>query len=94
MKKSIVISLLTVITLFGTALCSFASTGVVTTDTLRLRKEASTESATVALLSIDDEVEILEEEYGWYKVKSGENVGYVAAQYINVLADANKINEW
>ncbi len=93
MKKSIVISLLTVATLFSTALCSIASTGVVTTDTLRVRERPSTDSSTIALLSIDDEVEILEEEYGWYKVKSGDKVGYVAAQYINVLADANKINE-
>ena len=90
MKKSIVISLLTVTTLFCTALCSFASTGIVTTDTLRLRKEASTDSSTLALLSINDKVEILSEENGWYKVKSKEHVGYVAAQYINVLTEANK----
>ena len=89
MKKSIVISLLTVATLLCTALCSFASTGKVTTDTLRLRKEASTDSSTIALLSANDEVEILGEEYGWYKVKSGENVGYVAAQYISVLSNTN-----
>jgi len=94
MKKSIVISLLTIATLFCTALYSFASTGVVTTDTLRLRKEASTDSSTIALLSVNDKVEILEDEkYGWYKVKSGEYVGYVAAQYINVLVDAKKIDK-
>lgn len=94
MKKSIVISLLTAITLFATAICSFASTGVVTADTLRLRKEASTDSSTIALLSVNDKVEILgEEEYGWYKVKSGEYVGYVAAKYINVLAsNTNQVN--
>lgn len=90
MKKSIVISLLTAAILLGTALYSFASTGIVTTDTLRLRKEASTDSSTIALLSVNDKVEILEEEHGWYKVKSGDKVGYVAAQYINVLTDSNK----
>lgn len=89
MKKSIVISLLTVATLLCTAICSFASTGKVTTDTLRLRKEASTDSSTIALLSINDEVEILGEEYGWYKVKSGDKVGYVAAQYISILTNPN-----
>lgn len=93
MKKSIVISLLTAATLFCTALCSFASTGMVTTDTLRVRKEASTDSSTIALLSVNDEVEILEEEYGWYKVKFGDKVGYVAAQYINVLTNTNNNNE-
>ena len=89
MKKSIVISLLTVATLFCTALCSFASTGIVTTDTLRLREGPSTDTKILALLSIDDKVEILSEENGWYKVKSGDYVGYVAAQYINILADTN-----
>ena len=89
MKKSIVISLLTVATLFCTALCSFASTGIVTTDTLRLREGPSTETKILALLSIDEKVEILGEENGWYKVKSGDYVGYVAAQYINILTDTN-----
>ena len=92
MKKSIVISLLTVATLVCTALCSLASTGVVTTDTLRVRKEASTDSSIIALLSMNDKIEILGEEYGWYKIKSGDTVGYVAAQYINVTSDTN-VNE-
>lgn len=89
MKKSIVISLLTVATLCCTALYSFASTGIVTVDTLKLRKEASIESTIIALLSANDEVEIIGEEYGWYKVKSGEYTGYVASQYINVLTNSN-----
>ncbi len=93
MKKSIVISLLTVVTLFCTALCSFASTGVVTTDTLRLRKEPSTDSSTITLLSVNDKVEIIGEEYGWYKVKVGENVGYVASQYINILTNKSQESE-
>ncbi len=89
MKKSIVISLLTVMTLFCTALCSLASTGMVTADTLKLREQASTDSSVIAYLSANDEVEILEETSGWYKVKSGDNVGYVAMQYINVLTNTN-----
>lgn len=92
MKKSIVISLLTVMTLLCTAICSLAATGRVTTDTLRLRENASTDSKTLTLLSINDEIEILGEETGWYKVKYKEYVGYVAAQYINVLIDTNKEN--
>ncbi len=93
MKKSIVISLLTVMTLFCTAIYSFASTGIVTTDTLRVRKEPSTESSILGLISIDDEVEIIgEEENGWYKIKYENGTGYVAAQYINVRAQANQNN--
>ena len=61
MKKSIVISLLSATIIFCTALWSFASTGIVTTDTLRLREEATVDASIVALLSMSDEVEILEE---------------------------------
>jgi len=87
MKKSIVISLLTVACIFGTAICSFASTGIVTTDTLRLRKDASTSASILGLLSMNDKVEILEEENGWYKVKAGEEEGYVYGEYIKVLEE-------
>lgn len=87
MKKSIVISLLTAACIIGTALCSFASTGIVTTDTLRLRKDASTNASIIALLSIDDKVEILEEKNGWYKVIAGDKEGYVSADYIKVLEE-------
>lgn len=95
MKKSIVISLLTVTIILATALCSLASTGKVTTDTLRLREQASTDSKTLDLLSVGDEIEILGEETGWYKVKYKDHEGYVAAQYINVLTNigANTIND-
>jgi len=87
MKKSIVISLLTAACIIGTALCSFASTGIVTTDTLRLRKDASTNASIIALLSMNDKVEILEEKNGWYKVIAGEKEGYVSADYIKVLEE-------
>ncbi len=93
MKKSIVISLLTISTLFCTALCSLASTGKVTADTLTLRKEASTDSEAISYLSANNEIEILGEEHGWYKIKSGEKVGYVAAKYINVLTETSKNTE-
>ncbi len=91
MKRSIAISLLAITIIFCTALYSFASTGIVTTDTLRLRKEASIEASIVALLSMDDQVEILEEKNGWYKVKAevdNEKVeGYASAKYIEQESD-------
>ena len=95
MKKSIVISLLTVVTLFCTALCSFASTGIVTADTLKVREEPSTESEVIEYLSANDKVEILEESNGWCKVQIEDKVGYVATQYINILTntDTNPNNE-
>ena len=97
MKKSIVISLLAITILFGTAICSIASTGIVTTDTLRLRKEPSTNSVILDLLEMNDTVSILEENDGWYKVKakvdSNEYVGYVAMQYIKVQEPTSEETE-
>ena len=97
MKKSIVISLLIAACIIGTALCSFASTGIVTTDTLRLRNDASTNASIIMLLSMDDKVEVLEESNGWYKVIAGEGddkkEGYVSAEYIKVLEDVKAPEE-
>ncbi len=98
MKKSIVISLLTVTILFCTAIYSLASTGIVTTDTLRLRKDASIDASILALLSMDDEIEVLEEKNGWYRVKATVNgkeyEGYVSKDYVTIKEDTlNKDNE-
>lgn len=91
MKKRIIISLLCGLVICCIAVYSFATTGIVNTDTLRLRKNNSTESSIITLLSIDDKVEILERtENGWYKVKYTDsktnNVyeGYVSGEYITV----------
>ena len=43
-----------------------ASTGKVDTETLNLRKEASTSADILKLLSQDEEVEIISESDGWY----------------------------
>ena len=71
---------------------SFAYTGVVkaatveiTTETLNLRAEASTDSDIVAQISIGDECELLEEEGDWYRVKYGEYTGYISKEYANVV---------
>ena len=49
-----------------------AATVEITTETLNLRAEASTDSDIVAQISIGDECELLEEEGDWYRVKYGE----------------------
>lgn len=91
MKKRIIISLLCGLIICCTAVYSFATTGIVNTDTLRLRKSNSTDSSIITLLSIDEKVEILERtENGWYKVKYTDSKtnnayeGYVSGEYITV----------
>lgn len=90
LKKRIIISLLSGLIVCCTAAYSFGTTGIVNTDTLRLRKNNSTDSSILALLSIDDKVEILTRtENGWYKIKytdyqGKEYEGYVSGDYITV----------
>lgn len=83
-KNRILISLGLVagLTFFG--IKSFAtSTGVVNTETARMRAEANTTSNIVALVSQDEKVEILEKSGDWYKVKYKDNTGYIYAQYVD-----------
>ena len=67
-----------------------ASTGKVDTETLNLRKEASTSADILKLLSQDEEVEIISESNGWYKVKYKDIEGYVSKDYIKVKDEEPK----
>lgn len=60
------------------------STGVVNTDTVRVREKADTKSEIVELVSIGDKITILGEEGNWYKVKVGKVTGYIRKDLLNV----------
>ena len=69
------------------ATCKAASKriGTVNTDTLRLRKEASTESGVRTLLSAGNKVTVIDESIeGWLKVQYKSYTGYVSADYVSV----------
>lgn len=66
--------------------------GKVTTDTLRLRKEASLESTVLELIYKDEEVEIIGEEGNWYKVKFKAYTGYVSKEFISKNKEVNTNN--
>ena len=69
------------------ATCKAASKriGTVNTDTLRLRKEASTESGVRTLLSGGNKVTVIDESIeGWLKVQYKSYTGYVSADYVSV----------
>ena len=65
-----------------------ASTGKINSETVRLRKEPNKNSTILEQLNQDDEVEILEQEDGWYKVQvkvNGEKItGYVSEKLVDV----------
>ncbi len=59
----------------------------VTTTTLKVRKEASTESEVLGLVPIDDELVVLEELDGWVKVEIEEGEGYVSMDYVRLSTE-------
>ena len=91
-KKSMVMIIIIGITLslflcFNTTV--FATTGTVTTNDLRLRKDKSTSSEILELLDENTEVEVISEDGDWCKIKSENKVGYVSKQYIKVKDNNN-----
>lgn len=65
-----------------------ATTGKINSETVRLRKEPNTTSTILEQLDKNDEVEILEQEEGWYKVKvktsNGTTTGYISEKLVDV----------
>ena len=58
-------------------------TAYVSTASLKVRAEATTESDVIDSLVLNNEVYIIEELDGWYKIRIGEEIGYVSSQYIS-----------
>lgn len=71
-----------------------AATATVITETLNLREKADTSSNVLELLNADEKLEIISEEGSWYKVKHGNNTGYVSKDYVKVsgTVDSNTKN--
>lgn len=69
-----------------------AKTLTVNTDTLKLRKEASTESTILELLNYGEKLEYIEESGDWYKVKIRGITGYVHKDYIKVNEENTSTN--
>ena len=70
---------------------AYATTGKTTESTTRLRKEASTDSSTLALISQDEEVEVLEEVDSWYKATYKGKTGYIRKDMLQVSGEVTSI---
>ena len=56
----------------------------VTTDALRIREEASTESRTLAVVNKEDDFVVVEKLEGWIKIEVDNYEGYISADYAEV----------
>lgn len=93
MRKQVVITMLVILfSLLMISNFSMAQTATVNTDTLKLRKEASTDSTVLELLNQGQKLEILEQSGDWAKVKVNNMTGYVHVDYIKIQEDVEKTN--
>lgn len=84
MKKSKILkTFIAIILLIGIETSAIAvTTGVVNTDTVRVRAKATTDSGIVALVSIGDKITITGVEDNWYKVQVQDEEGKTVTGYI------------
>ena len=86
MKKIVILIALT-IGVLGIGSNVFAATGVTNSETTRLREESNSDSKTLTLIPIYQEMEIISKEGEWYKVKYNEIEGYIFAELLDVTGE-------
>ena len=93
-KGIIFMSIITMASLLFINISFAANTGKVIVETAKLREQANTDSKVLDLASQGDEVEILNEEDQWYKVKYKQITGYIRKDLIKLdnKETANAIN--
>ena len=89
-RKQIVIGIMALLISLICSTTCMATTAIVNTDTLKLRKEASTDSTVLELLNQGEKLEIIEESGDWYKVKVNKMTGFVHKDYIKVDEDTKE----
>ena len=88
--KKIISSLIIIFIMTAIAsVCLAASTGTTTVDNLRLRKGASLDSEAIDVLNNGTKVNIISTENDFYKVKIGDQTGYISKKYVKTGSSAN-----
>ena len=83
-KSIIFMTIIAMVTLLFINISFAANTGKVVVETAKLREQANTDSNVLELASLGEEVEILNEEEDWYKVKYKNITGYIRKDLIEV----------
>lgn len=96
-KSIIFMAIISIASLLFINISFAANTGKVIVETAKLREQANTDSKVLELASQGDEVEILNEEDEWYKVKYKNITGYLRKDLVQVdnkeAANTNNKNE-
>ncbi len=80
-KVALVLAIILAIVI-GLTYTTFAVTGKITVETVRIRSQATTESKILSMGNIGENVEILGQEGDWYKVNYQGTEGYIYKDYI------------
>lgn len=91
-RKQIVIIILILLFSLCMIKSSMAQSATVNTDTLKLRKEASTDSTVLELLNQGQKLEVIEQSGDWVKVKVNKMTGFVHKDYIKMEQKEDKSN--
>lgn len=83
-KSIVVMAVLGIIALFFINISLAANTAKINVETANLRETADASSKILKQLSINEEVEVLEKNGEWYKVKSGSITGYLRQDLVTV----------
>jgi len=90
--RKVAISLIAVTTILMINTKVQAAQVKIDTDTLKLRKEPSTSSTVLELLSIGEKYDVIEEDGDWYKIKAKGIVGYVSKDYVKLEGEITEGN--
>lgn len=93
LKNVLILVIMVIAFLLITNSITLAKTVTVNTDTLKLRKEATTDSTTLELLNNGDKLEYIEETGDWYKVKVKGITGYVHKDYVKIEEDKTPVEQ-
>ena len=79
-----IMAIISLASMFFINICFAADTGKIATETARLREQPQTDAKVLELASLVEEVEIVEEVDGWYKVNYKNITGYLRKDLIEV----------
>lgn len=92
-KSIIFMTLIALASLLFINISFAANMGKITTETARLREQPQTDAKVLELASLGEEVEILEEIDGWYKVKYKRITGYIRNDLVQVESKEKNTTE-
>ncbi len=93
LKSILIMAILGIVSLFFINMSLAANTAKINVETANLRETPNGDSKILELLSLDEEVEIIEKEGEWYKVKARGMVGYLREDLIAVNGEATQNSE-